>query len=113
MPEHAEHEGAGQVFDGLDCVVFGRPTGNREATPHALYPLVVMRLDRCTPRAASAGDERVGVEAHLVVGEGAWRMAVLLVAEHVREMLLDGASVGDVEDLQRTARVLRIFGVRG
>src|SRR5215210_8162390 len=103
MPEHAEHEGAGRVFDGLDRVVFGRPTGDREATPHALYPLVVVRLDRRPPRAGGTGGERVGVEAHLVVGEGAWCMAVLFVAERVREVLLDGAPVGDVEDLHPAA----------
>src|SRR5215210_1369204 len=103
MPEHAEHEGAGRVFDGLDRVVFGRPTGDREATPHVFYPLVVVRLDRRPPRAGGAGGERVAVEAHLVVGEGAWRVAVLLVAEHVREVLLDGAPVGDVEDLHPAA----------
>src|SRR5215216_2325833 len=103
MPEHAEHERAGRIFEGLDGVVFGRPAGDREAAPHVLYPLVVVRVDRRPVRAGGAGGERVGVESDLMVGEGAWRVAVPFVAEHLREVLLDGASVGDVEDLHPAA----------
>src|SRR5215210_5161143 len=99
MPEHAEHEGAGRVFDGLHRVVFGIPAGGDEAVPHALYTLVVVRLDRRSAHAGGAGGERVGVESHLVVGEGPWRVTVLFVAEYVGKVLLDGPPVGDVEDL--------------
>src|SRR5918993_245513 len=103
MPEHTEHERAGWIFEGLDRVVFDRPARNLEAFPYFLYPLVVVRLGRCPLRASGAGGERVGDESHLVVGEGARCVAVLLVAQHVGEVLFYGASVGDVEDLQPAA----------
>src|SRR5215212_1371840 len=103
MPEHAEQEGAGRVFDGLDRVVFGIPAGDGQAFPHGLYTLVVVRLDRRTVYAGGAGGEGVGVEADLVVGEGPRRVAVFFVAEHVGTVLLDGPPVGDVEDLHPAA----------
>src|SRR5688500_13866716 len=54
-------------------------------------------------RAGGAGGEGVGDEAHLVVGEGPRRVAVLFVAQHIWEVLLYGAPVGDVEDLHPAA----------
>ena len=42
-------------------------------------------------------------EAHLVVGEGARRVTVILVAQHVGEVLLYSAPVGDIQDLHPAA----------
>src|SRR5918998_4561376 len=87
MPEHAEHERAGRVLDRLHGVVLG-PARHDQALPHLPDPLVVVRLYGRPLRPGGAGGEGVWGERHLVVGEGTRGMTVLLVTEHLGEVLL-------------------------
>ncbi len=102
MPEHPEHERAGRVFYRLHRVVFGS-AGNDQPVPDLAHPLVVVGLYGRPLGADGAGGEGVGCESDLVVGEGAGGVAVLLVAEHVGEVLLQAAAVGDVQDVHPAA----------
>ena len=102
MPEHAEHERAGRVLYRFYRLIL-RPAGHDQSFPDLPYTLVVVRLDRSPLRPGGPGGEGVGREQDLVVGEGAGGMAVVLVAEHLGEVLLQAATVGDVQDVHPAA----------
>ena len=70
VPEHAEHEGAGRVFDGLDRIVFGA-AGHDESVPDLPNALMVVGLDRRPLGSSGSGGERARFEVYFMVGEGA------------------------------------------
>src|SRR5688572_12986992 len=101
MPEHAEREAAGRVFDRLDRPVL-RPGSFGEPLAEAAVALMVVALDR-RALAEQPLEAAAGLERDLVVAEDAGRVLVLLVADDLGEMLDDVAAAGDVQHLASPA----------
>src|SRR5918996_1419479 len=97
MPENADGETAPGILERLDRAVLG---ARRFAQPVAEAPvaLVVMALHRCAV-AEDALDARAGNELDVVVGEDAGRVLVLLVPDHLGQVLDEIAAQRDVHDL--------------
>src|SRR6266496_4283797 len=101
MPEDADREAAGRIFDRLDGAVV-RPRRFRQAFAEPPEALVVMRFDRralAEKRADAAG----AFEPDVVVGERAGRVLVPLVADDVRQVLDEVAAQCHVEHLASAA----------
>jgi hypothetical protein len=82
VPEHAEHERAGGVFERLHRIVVGA-AGHDEAVPDLPHALMVVGFDERPLGPCDPGGEGIRFEVDLVVGEGPWGVAVVLVAYHV------------------------------
>ena len=74
-----------------------------EAVADRVGALVVVRQHVLGLRAGGGRGERAGLDAHLVAGEVGGQHAVLVVAEHVGQVLVQRAAVGDVEQLHAAA----------
>ena len=75
----------------------------RRPSPIAGDALVVVALDGDAGRAGRDRGEAVGIDVDAVVGELAGLAAVDVVLEPVRQVLLERAAVGDVDDLHAAA----------
>ena len=64
---------------------------------------MVIALHRGSLGADRAGGGRVLLEPHLVVGEAAGLRSVAVVADHVRQVLLERSAAGHVEHLHTAA----------
>ena len=60
-------------------------------------------LDRRPLGPHGPGGQGARLEVYLVIGEGPWGVAMVLVADDVGEVLLDAASINHVEDLHPAA----------
>src|SRR5919197_2240232 len=101
VPEHAEREALRRVLDGLQRPVV-RPGRLAQAAADAAEALVVVGLHRRAVADQRAEPAR-GIDPHAVRREDAGRLAVLLVADHLRQVLDEVASAGDVQDLAPAA----------
>ena len=105
VPEHAEREALAGQLDRLDQVVLDRAAGDHQALAELVDPLVMVRLDP-DPLAPRRPARRAmpGASAHLVVAEGPRRCARwLVVADELRQVLVERAAAGDVEHLHPAA----------
>src|SRR3712207_1615267 len=80
----------------LDEIIRRRPARDPQTVSDLPNPLMVVRLHGRELGASRAGGERARFEAYLVVGEGARRVAVLLVPHSVGHVLLDRPAIGEV-----------------
>src|ERR671936_443450 len=97
VPEDAEREALRGVIDTLECAVVG-PRRLAQALAEPAEALVVVRLHR-RALADEGTQPAFRVDADSVVREDAERLAVLLVADDLRQVLDEVAAAGDVEDL--------------
>src|SRR3954451_3412734 len=98
VPEHAEREAARRILERLDRPVVG---ARRPAQPLAepAEALVVMRLDRRVV-ADQRAELRLGLDRDVVLGELAGQLLVLLVPDHLGQVLDEVAAESDVQHLR-------------
>src|ERR1700683_480567 len=113
VPLHAQHEatigwpgGLAPIhLDRLGQLVDGRAAADEQPRAETVDSLVMMRSGRVDKLAAGARGERALAEQHVVLGavEGAQHAPVLFMAEQVGQMLQEGASERDVDQLHAAA----------
>src|SRR5689334_24582047 len=101
MPEDADREAARGILERFDRAVVGLRGGDEPVADPA-EALVVARLDRDAV-ADDPAEAAAGLDRDLVVGELAEPLLVQLVAERVRQVLLEVAAARDVEHLAAAA----------
>src|SRR5207302_3378350 len=96
MPEHAEREALRRVLDALERPVLrpGRLAQVRADPPEALVVVGLHRRAVAEQRAEPA----LGIDAHAVRREDARRLAVLRVADDLRQVLDEVPAAGDVQE---------------
>src|SRR6266508_361809 len=101
MPEHTHREAARRIFDRLQSAVVG-PGHLGQALTEPAEALVMVRLDRHT-LAEKRADATAALQPDVVVGKRAGRVLVLLVADHVGQVLNEVAAERHVEHLAAAA----------
>ena len=101
MPEDAEREPLVSVLEALDDAVLG-PRHLPKARPDAPVALVMVRLHG-RPVAQQPAQTAVCGDLHVVIRERARIVPVLLVADGLREVLLEVAAPSHVQELRAAA----------
>ncbi len=105
MPLDSEHEAPPRPLDRLRQIVEYRDPGHREPLADLGDALMVMGLGVVRELTRRRRRQRVGCQAHLVVGalEASGHAEVLVVAELVGQVLQQRAAEGDIEHLHAAA----------
>src|SRR3954468_3037547 len=98
MPQNPEREAPVGILERLDRPVVG-PRDLAQATADRADALVVARHHRCLI-AEQTAELRALLDPHRMLGEGSRRLPVLLVADHLGEVLHEIAAPRDVQYLE-------------
>src|SRR5512133_3596706 len=101
MPEHTHGEAPAWILHRFNRPVLG-VRRNPQALPDPPDSLVVVRLHRRMV-AEQRPEPRSLFQRHVVLGERAGRMPVLLVADDLREVLYEVSPTRDIQHLATTA----------